>query len=424
MLKKYLFRTAIALSILIFTACSEDESPTGSGGGSGSPSCVYASSDIEGTWKLESSSSSASLTTNQNVSILDGWTPIGNPMSLSIVLGGTTELSAVFNYLHVNSNDESIVFFLSEESYWSGWGDMFIEIECDVEDLTSCSSFLSYSDGTNHIDVTLDILTSVEWSLSDGIYSLTIDAFNETSTEIAATFSLTDEGLAETGSVLISADTALVIETINNTQDAWDQSYITFNGDGTVIHFNTLDCSLITPENEFDCYNEGCAPIDLDGTISGCENIDCSSFNNNNDCFAWGACQWIDSTCSNFEEEEELPTGWALDCDVLNLLTTTTTEAGTTTKILEFNLDLESGMGISQSEDFCTLYSVYGYDCDAYVGPAEDFYGLSGEQIDGLIISTTFNYSASELPSMRESSLQRVDNPLSRPFIGRSLRAR
>ena len=141
--------------MLIFTSCSEDDSPTGSTGSGGSgESCVYTLADIEGTWKLESNSSSATLTTNQNVSVLDGWTQVTSPMNLSIILDGGTELSAVFNYLHVNSDDEDIVFFLLEDSYWAGWGDMFIQIECDIDDLTNCSSFLSYSDGINNINVT------------------------------------------------------------------------------------------------------------------------------------------------------------------------------------------------------------------------------------------------------------------------------
>jgi hypothetical protein len=423
MLKKYLYLTTITLSMLIFTSCSEDDSPTGSTGSGGSGgSCAYTSADIEGTWKLESESSSAILTTNENVSVLDGWTQITNPMNLSILLDEGTELLAIFNYLHVNSSDENIVFFLSEESYWSGWGNMFIEIECNIDDLaTSCSSFLSYSDGINNINVTLDSLISVGWSSSNGTHALVIDAFNETAIEIEATFNLAEDATISTGSVIISANTPRIIETTNEIQDAWDQSYITFNSDGTIAHFNTLDCSLITPENQYDCYDEGCAPIDLDGTLSGCENINCSALTTTEDCFMWNACVWLNSTCSDYEQDQEMPTNWTLDCDDLNLLTTIITEAGTTTYSVAYNLNLESGMEISQSQDFCTLYSIYGYDCDSYSGPAEDFYGLSGEQIDGLITSTTLKYFTSQLPNMRDGNLQRVDSPIFRPLVGRRL---
>tara|TARA_Y100001968_G_C19418684_1_gene750494 strand:+ start:460 stop:1731 length:1272 start_codon:yes stop_codon:yes gene_type:complete len=422
MLKKYLYFTILISSIILWTGCSEDESSTGSGGGGtggANESCLDAE-DVEGTWMLASSSSSASITTNTNVSVLDGWTEVSNPMALSIVLDDVA-LSADFHYLHASSNDNEIEFFLSENSFWSGWGDMFIEIECDIDDLTSCSSFLSYTDATNTINVALDSLTSVGWNFTDNTYSLVIDEFTEESTYTNATFSVVSEATISTGTMSILANTPLIIETITNTQEAWNQSYITFNSDNTVTHLNTLDCSLISPTNDYDCYNEGCMPTMADDMLSGCQNIDCTTLTLAEECLMWNACVWADDTCVAYESNETLPSQWDLDCNELIL---TTTLPGTETSYnVAYDLSLsDDQMSYSLSQDFCTQYAYYGYECDAYSGPAEDFYGLTGDQIDNIVITSSFHYSSSSLPGMRTNTMRVVDNPINRPQILRSLR--
>ena len=408
MFKQYLYLTTITLFMLIFTACSEDKSPTGASGSSEPEDCM-SSADIEGAWKLESTSSSATLTPNQNVSVLDGWTQVTNPMNLSILLDGGTELLAVFNYLHVNSSDENIVFILSEDSYWSGSGDMFIEIECNVVDQTSCSScasFLSYSDGTNNLDVTLDMLTSVGWSLLNGTHTLVIDAFSEAQTE--ATFSLVDQSTLSTGSTTSSPTDPIIITTITP-QEAWNQSHMTFNSDGTFSNINTLDCNLITPGNEYSCYDEGCAPTTTEGILSGCENINCSSLTQE-DCSQWTACVWTEGACSNYQEDEEILT-WSLDCN--NLIFNNQNLFPYEIKKID-----ENTITITQSISYYT-WCMQQQDatiegCDMTL-PAEVHYGLSDDQIEGLILNTMLTYSLDEALSRRKDGGISVQNPLFRP---------
>ena len=421
MLKKYFYFLTLILSMVLFTACSDDDSSTGSGSGSGGGStqtCTLTDEDIIGTWQLSSASSSASLTTTTNVSVLDGWSAVTTPMELLIVMADNDSITASFDYLHVASNEEEISFLLSDESYWGSAENinMYIEIKCEATDFDACSSFLSYSDDDmNNIYTALNSLTAVTWATqSDGSYQLTIPTFSEV---LETTTLSTSESTISIGNLIIEASTPLVIETVTDIQDVWNQSYMTFNSDGTVVHFNTLDCSLITPENEFDCYNEGCTPIDLDGTISGCENIDCSALTTTTDCLAWNACVWVDvdDACIGYASNDVLASGWVRDCNDLIL---TTTESDEVSYNVVYDLSItDDQMSISLSQDFCSVYYYYGYECDAYSGPAEDFYGLSGEQIDGLNITTSLHYSSATLPSIRLNEAIVVDNPIIRPSI-------
>ena len=410
MFKKYLYLIATTLLVFLFTACSEDDPSTGSGGSGGSSqSCDYDEDDFnDTTWKLFSESSSASITLNEDASILDSWTPAESPMDLLITLADDSELTATLSYLHVNTNDENIVFFLSEDSYWSvEWGDKFIEITCEVDDYSVCSSFLSYSDGTMHINAPLDLLTSVSWVLSEGVYSLTMNAFTEESTHTPATFSIAEQTTISAGSVLLSTESPFIIETEEVGQNEWNQSYMTFNTDGSITHLNTLDCSLIIPENQYDCYDEGCAPtIDEAESIVGCENIICSDFTNNTDCLDWNACQWIDGTCSDIEEGAS-PSTWSLDCNKIVL------------DGISFNLFLDgNSLSISSSLDFCSQYAggYTGEECYDYTGPAEDFYGLSGYQIDGMVLTNTINFLSDDIPTVTNNN-RFVNSPIFRPRI-------
>lgn len=518
MLKQYFYIITTILSMILFTACSKEDSSTGSGSGSGGAgqTCTYDLADVEGTWRLSSGQSSATITPNTDVSILDGWTEVANPMHLSIEIDGDNEpLSAQFNHLHVNSTVEETTFFLSESSYWSGSGDMFIEITCDTEDLNSCSSYLFYY--TDYMVVALDSLTSVDWATSSGTYSLIIDPFNEESSNIGATFILEsdeefidvgngvwnegeeftdlngnsiwdmacwhiineewnsdflteescvdaghswveeeftdlangiyDEGeeftdlnennlwddsyTMETGSVSITPSNPIFIETID-TPASWDQSYITLNNGGAVVHYNTLDCSLINPENEYDCYYEGCDIVLADAedisSLNGCQNIDCGSLEEE-ECFYWNACVWEVGTdmCMSYEESSEpLPSEWELDCNELVFTTYYIAEDGTTNNYQSrFDISLNETfdqMTISLSQNLCDLYYTIGDDCDAFNEPAADFYGLIAGQIEEILTTSSLVYSVDETPNMRLEGLRLVDNPIARPAILKSFR--
>ena len=424
MLKKYFYLLITCLLVVLFTACSEDSSSTGSGSGSGgggsTQECSLSSEDLQGTWKLQSASSSATLTTTANISVLDAWSEVTTPMSVSIIIGDADPVAASLNYLHVSANDEKILFFLSEESYWNGWGNTYIQIECDAADLNSCSSFMSHMDGTNSVHMNLSSLSSVEWveTPSNGTYELTVPIFSDVVE--SNTVSMDEESAMSTGSIIINADTPLFMESLTDVQDAWDQSYMTFNSDGTISHYNTLDCNLITPENDNDCYSEGCAPTITDDMLTGCSNVDCGSLANQNDCLYWNACTWLDNTCSDYESNDTLASGWSLNCNNgESELVLTTTDSGTDNSYnVAHDIVVSNGeMSMSISQDFCNVYYYYGYDCDAYSGPAEDFYGLSGDQIESLVISSAYHYVVSEMPTMRSNESQSIENPIARPNI-------
>ena len=423
MLKKYFYLLITCLLVVLFTACSEDDSSTGSGSGSGGGStqeCSLSSEDLQGTWKLQSASSSATLTTIANISVLDAWSEVTTPMNVSIIMGDADPVTASLNYLHVSSNDEKIFFFLSEESFWSSWGNTYIEIECDITDLNSCSSFMSHMDGTNSVHVDLSSISSVEWveTPSNGTYELTIPIFSEVAE--SSTISTDVESAMSTGSIIINADTPLVIQSLTDVQDAWDQSYMTLNSDGTISHYNTLDCDLINPENDNDCYSEGCAPTMTDDMLTGCSNVDCGSLANINDCLSWNACVWLDNTCLDYESNDMLASGWSLNCNNgESELVLTTTNSGTDNSynVAYDVLVSDNQMSMSISQDFCNVYYYYGYDCDAYSGPAADFYGLSGNQIESLVISSAHHYIVGEMPTMRSNDLKFIENPIARPNI-------
>ena len=423
MLKKYFYLLTTCLLVVLFTACSEDDSPTGSGSGSGGGAsvleCSLSSKDLQGTWKLQSASSSATLTTTVTISILDAWSAVTTPMRVSIMMGDADPVTVSLNYLHVSSNDEKIFFFLSEESFWSSWGNTYIEIECDAVDLDSCSSFMSHMDGTNSVHMDLSSLSSVEWveTPSNGTYELTLPIFSETAE--TGDVSTNEESVMLANNIIINADTPFVINSLTDVQDAWDQSYMTLNSDGTVSHYNTLDCNLITPENDNDCYSEGCDPTITDDVLTGCSNVNCSALETINDCLAWNACVWLDNTCLDYESDDMLSSEWSFNCNngESELVLTTTNETGNSYNVAYDVVVSNNEMSMSISQDFCSVYYYYGYDCDAYSGPAEDFYGLSGDQIESLVISGAHHYIASEMPTMRSNASQLIENPIVRPAI-------
>jgi len=429
MLKKYFYLLTTCLLVVLFTACSEDSSSTGSGSGSGgggsTQECSLSSEDLEGIWKLQSSASVMTLTTNTNIGVLDSWSEVATPMSIAISTGDADPVTESLNYLHVSANDEKILFFLSEESYWNGWGNKYIQIECDVTDLTnlnSCSSFMSHMDGENSVHVNLPSLSSVEWveTPSSGTYELTVPAFSE-QTESGTVAAEASVMLA--GTRIINVDTPLEVGEID-TKDVWDQSYMTFNSDGTVSHYNTLACDLITPENDNDCYIEGCAPTMTDDILTGCSNVDCSSLTTQDDCFAWNECVWLDNTCLDYESNDvSLADQWSFNCNNgIPELVLTHPDSDISNGFSQFFDVLLSedsaAMSISISQPYCDLITYYGYDCDdAYSGIAEDFYGLSDNQIESAVISTSEHYIISEMPTMRSTASQLISNPILRPTI-------
>jgi hypothetical protein len=238
-----------------------------------------------------------------------------------------------------------------------------------------------------------------------------IDSFNEDSEYVEATFSLANENTISTGSIYISATSPLTISAITSTPNVWNQSYITFNTDGTANHFNTLDCSLIVPEDEADCYDEGCVPIEVeDGeSVTSCEEVDCGTHLAQSDCYSWNSCLWENEICVDFELSADDMT-WELDCNNLILGTT------------QFNISIvDNIMSISSSQDYCSIADIQGYyqedDCYDYAGPASDLYGISGHEIDALVVTSSLHYSLDETPSMRDNNSRFVDNPINRPKI-------
>ena len=502
MLKKhFLYTISLFLCLFLFTSCDEEETDSGTGS-EGSGSSMYSDSDFSGTtWEQIAADMSGHIVTNEDVDVLDSWNEASGGITVTIISADssetTTETPTELTYMNVEEwNNDYYYYYYDDGSYiefefstisdwdnddnWSDYAEL--EIHCALDSCTDTTCTDCNANFEGHFDSD-DEYTDNIW-MNDMDISFTWDPSTFTFT-FTDNFSYTDEWGGITISIMsgntISAETReftsgtynLVVED-SETPDSYQNSYISFNADGTITDDYSIDCSQVPADEEWDCYDEGCGVIyddlngngnlDWDELVTGCESIDCSNFNNSYDCWDQGPCWWnSDEDSCESEDDDDGPGGmtWEIvddqmvisvgedyyydyDIDMMPV------------QIFDITYDGDNLL-LTQSIEMCDyymgfyasmLYYLYEYYfgipwgtgslADYYEGYldeicvniydelSEDIYGLSGEQVESAIQTQTITLEPSDWsPSMRSNSrAQRMHNPLVKPKLLKKLNHR
>ena len=328
----------------MFSACEEDTAGTGSSddGNTGGGTSMYSSEDFVGiAWEETMLAFAGSITTNEDVTVLDAWNPAINEFHVVITSSGGVETTVALNHLNVEmrTNDyddyfedysvSRIEFELSNQSEWNEDEISYVELDiaCDYDE--DNSSFencdLNYESPEYYIYKSLgeEWDTWLTWDAdtytltTNGNYATYGDAWSDWGQfKIASGESIT------AGSRLFSSGVANEIVSEQEMTEPWQLRIWEFKEDGTVMTEYSTDCSAISPDNEYDCYDNGCEVVWNEGNgmwdwgenfiddngngmwdagesftdkgdeAIGCQSVDCESFTSEDECWSSSACEW------------------------------------------------------------------------------------------------------------------------------------